>query len=313
MTKRNITADFEAWEQTDNLWLIKIDGSNGGTFVKPNGERVTMNWGEYLIDPNIPLVKETVLTKTVGYSDSAGNFMSTEAYAAQEKELLSKAREDDDSDYNPSFENLDDEYAYKKFKQTWIAQQEKETIHTPVTFSKIHEVARDVNPYVKAERKVLGDPKNTLFTYLKLQHLKDILVEEYGGVYTISDLHNFEFVKIDDKYLSIYIRETEPFVKGKIPERMRLTREDAVAQFNHTEFNFRKALRDGLRVRKAKLANPEEVVTALAQIKTNAVYVRDYSRLNEKSREKLGYVITGCSRLLGELTELQKLDKQEKL
>lgn len=311
MTHTPIATQIEAWKQTENLWLVKID--LGGTFENPDGTQLRLGFGEHLIDPRIPLTRVAEIRNLVGYVDTDGNSMSAEMFQKKKEELLLNAcnREELEAGEYPEFDNLDFEYQYRKFIQTWRPEYTTEIVRSPIQFTKVHEVPKQVNEYIVPKRKVTGDPKDTLFIYSYRDHVCEVLREELSEVYRLDDLNSLEFVKIDGKYLSIECRAAEPFIKNK-GDKLTLTLEDCQARFKHVDETFRQILQDWRSSRSSKLKDTSafyDPLNEIARLSSDAVFA--LGGRNKRVEQALQTISRRARQLLTTLNEIDKLDKQD--
>lgn len=69
------------------------------------------------------------------YADATGEQISPDQYKDEKSRLLAHASDEEDDDGNPVFSSLEDEFAYRKFRQRWSAVRGPDWIErTPVEF-----------------------------------------------------------------------------------------------------------------------------------------------------------------------------------
>jgi hypothetical protein len=116
MTKPKLTAIHLVQE---NVYLIKID-YYGVAKYEVSGIRIPENQSQFTVSSldEIFLIK-TLPKQILHYSDNNGNQITVEGYNDTLDQLKEKGRDDGEGYGDLIFDNLDDEYAYKKFKKTW--------------------------------------------------------------------------------------------------------------------------------------------------------------------------------------------------
>ncbi|RYD84063.1 MAG: hypothetical protein EOP84_06565 [Verrucomicrobiaceae bacterium] len=142
---------------------------------------------EYYVYPGVVQSLESVrrFESVIGYRSADGESLSREEYAAKQVELTAN------SDYDGNFPTLEEEFAYRKFKEKWEPIKEPTEERTPIQFSitKLAYDAEDLPPYTVPCRLGGATPtsKNyALFKYSpnRLALLKQVAEEcgfSYGG------------------------------------------------------------------------------------------------------------------------------------
>ena len=167
--------DVEAFEIDKGIYYIELQSGE----YEINGERTNINWNDNKVivdlDNKPEILKINSQSRIKQYTDGSGNILTPEEYFNTTRELTKNADPDDgDSDYY--FADLDDEYAYKKFKQTWKLECETVEIKTPVNYDIKYNVY-NLPKYITPMRKINGDLKSTIYVYDIAKHILELTRE----------------------------------------------------------------------------------------------------------------------------------------
>lgn len=200
------------FKKLENKFVINFPDTGVYRF---DGELLTVKENyEEIVFEKLPKLIEKMESyyNTIDYVDEQGNHISIEEYTKQKNALLSKATYDEKSGF---FNNIDDEYAYKKFYNKYKAY----TLETyrPIKVLKLEEVVEipiEDPKYIKPLRYFGGDITNPICQLL-VNHLE--LIREIGTKHGFEEVINssntkgykwtcekysgLEFFKINDTYV----------------------------------------------------------------------------------------------------------------
>lgn len=135
----------------------------------------------------VNLIRRSTQNVTVGYGD-----LSPEEYNEKRKELAAKGRYEEDEYDNDGlvFDDLDDEYAYRKFVNDHPLRSEKRDVETEIEFE-IFEMGTSSEKYIEPISNL--DVKKTSFAYSLEIPAADILERfksHFGGDFTFYQYSN---------------------------------------------------------------------------------------------------------------------------
>jgi hypothetical protein len=186
---------------SEGAYLVKAPYVWNG-HVEVDGLRV--NAAEFVVQSleGIELVTKHPSQPT-HYAAPTGDTMTVEAYAAERAALLSKST--DDSDDEPQFAALDDEFAYRRFVTTWAAVMGPETVRRQPLTVEVTEVRTESGdpdiasqwnaPSVHADRKLYSLMRNGV----AVKTLREGCVRN-GLAFEIPGHSGIRFAKIGDGY-----------------------------------------------------------------------------------------------------------------
>lgn len=244
--------DVEAFEQDKGIYYI--DNLPRGIY-ELNGERVHLSGynGKIILDldQEVNLFKINTTKVIDYYIDSEGNNLSEVEYSKQKSELIKNTYED--SNYEMSFNDLDEEYAYKKFIQKWKEVYKQITTHKRVTFD-IQHTMYNLPKYITHTRKLNGDLKNTLYTYNEGLHIIDLVTKYLTdlGYNKVSheprqknefNIHSpneyIRFSKIGTEYMTICIKGLKKYEERKVAKG---TYQDIINKYNSNIKDIKEAI-----------------------------------------------------------------------
>lgn len=124
-----------------------------------------------------------VNTKTVitHYESVTGETISVEDYLDQHDAFLSKIEFDEDR-YEHVWNDLDDEFAYRKFEQKWKAEYKTETSYSePLLIDRTHILQDTGNPYIKAGF-LTGKADTPLYNYSRTNAVASLLAKKFESL-----------------------------------------------------------------------------------------------------------------------------------
>ncbi len=157
--------NVEAFELDKGVYYIELQN---GTY-EIDGKRVQIGWNDNKVivdlDKKPTIYKIDVRSKVEHYLNSNGEILTVESYNKKYNEL-NKAEDFE-------FDNIDDEYAFKKFIQEWKAVNTSFEIKTFVEYSIKYNVY-NLPKYITPMRKLNGDLKNTIYIYDQAKHILEL-------------------------------------------------------------------------------------------------------------------------------------------
>ena len=157
--------NVEAFELDKGVYYIELQR---GTY-EIDGKRVFIDWNDnkVIIDlDNSPTIyKIDERSKVEHYLNSSNDILSIEDYNKKYSEL-NKAEDFE-------FDNIDDEYAFKKFIQEWKAINTSFEVKTLVEYTIKYNVY-NLPKHIQAMRKLNGDLKNTIYVYDQAKHILEL-------------------------------------------------------------------------------------------------------------------------------------------
>ena len=157
--------NVEAFEIDKGVYYIELQR---GTY-EIDGKRVFIDWNDNKVivdlDKNPTIYKIDVRSKVEHYSNSNGEILTVESYNKKYNEL-NKAEDFE-------FDNIDDEYAFKKFIQEWKAINTSFEVKTLVEYTIKYNVY-NLPKHIQAMRKLNGDLKNTIYVYDQAKHILEL-------------------------------------------------------------------------------------------------------------------------------------------
>ena len=207
-----VEQQIELWEQTPTTSYVELPR---GVYII-DGERIVLEGynNKYIVETPTLIQKESLVTTTTHYeSNDDQDTLSKEEYSKQLTALESKGYFDEE-DYVYMFNNLDDEYAYKKFINKWkpVIVQEVVLIDQKII---IHEDLGQPNPYVLPMKKLNGNLKDTMYQYRRKQHIFNCVKEslaKYNKVLGCED--QLQYSKFDGQYTTIAIKDLKNYETG---------------------------------------------------------------------------------------------------
>ena len=155
----------EAFELDKGVYYIELQE---GTY-EIDDKRVQIGWNDNKVivdlDKSPKIYKIDVRSKVEHYINPNGETLSIEDYSKKYSEL-NKAE-----DYG--FDNIDDEYVFKKFIQEWKAVNTSFEVKTLVEYTIKYNVY-NLPKYIQPMRKLNGDLKNTIYVYDQAKHILEL-------------------------------------------------------------------------------------------------------------------------------------------
>ena len=213
--------DIEAFELDKGIYYIElqtglyeIDGVKNNIDYSSN--KVIID-----LDSSPEIYKITYQKKIKYYKDSVGNSLTPEEYNSKIIELT-KNSERYGNDYE--FNDIDEEYEYKKFYKSYQPEFETIEIKTKVIYSIKYNVY-NLPKYIEPMRKLNGDLKSTIYIYNQSKHILDLTQSallDIGYVQTDREstkegefylrLDSIRFGKIDKcEFLTLKISGLRPY------------------------------------------------------------------------------------------------------
>lgn len=156
---------IEAFELDKGVYYIELQN---GTY-EIDGKRVQIGWNDNKVivdlDKKPTIYKIDVRSKVEHYLNSNGEILTVESYNKKYNEL-NKAEDFE-------FDNIDDEYAFKKFIQEWKAVNTPFEVKTLVEYTIKYNVY-NLPKYITPMRKLNGDLKNTIYVYDQTKHILEL-------------------------------------------------------------------------------------------------------------------------------------------
>lgn len=208
--------NIEAFELDKGVYYVELQN---GTY-EIDGKRVQIDWNDNNVivdlDKSPKIYKIDTRSKVERYLNTKGEILSVDDYNKKYNEL-NKA---DDFE----FDNIDDEYAFKKFVQEWKAVNTSFEVKTLVEYTIKYNVY-NLPKYIQPMRKLNGDLKNTIYIYDQAKHILELTEKallEIGyskssrestieGEFWLSK-DSIRFSKIDkNQYLTIQISDLRQY------------------------------------------------------------------------------------------------------
>lgn len=164
---------------------IKIVELPAGTFLV-DGEIVTHGgWNSYNTKHQIS-VKDIENVRAInsssiltGYLSDSGETISFAEYQEKLEAICKNATVYDDEFEWPT---LEDEFAYRKFMQTWKAQYKTETSYSePLLIDRTHILQDTGNPYIKAGF-LTGEANTPLYSYSRTNAVADLMAKKFESL-----------------------------------------------------------------------------------------------------------------------------------
>ena len=157
--------NVEAFELDKGVYYIELQQ---GTY-EIDGKRVQIGWNDNKVivdlESSPKIYRVGIRKKLEHYLNSNNDILSIEGYNQRYTELNKS------EDFE--FENLDDEYAFKKFVQEWKAIETSFEVKTLVEYSIKYNVY-NLPKYITPMRKLNGDLKNTIYVYDQAKHILEL-------------------------------------------------------------------------------------------------------------------------------------------
>lgn len=187
----------------------------------------------------------TVAHKT-HYVSESGETMAVDDYQEQLIKLSKYSTFDGADEDEHTWDSLEDEFAYRKFKQTWKAVYKKETVYSePMLVDKTHIRQDTGNPYIVAGY-LTGRTDVPLYSYSRTQAMYHLVSEKfkslgmdfvkgvsYGGtegkkVWGNSDHSGLEYLVAFGKYIigKNLVAKTRGEFKGSLEQLQKTFQED---------------------------------------------------------------------------------------
>lgn len=234
-------------------------------------------------------------------------------YNKKREELESKGWYDDDEDHEWMFDNLDDEYAYKKFIRDHPVSYEEKDVEEEVKFGIFH-VGQElgelyINPIssvdVVEENKYqyyMEIPDAVVFARFRSQFDESFELREYGNKVTNLGHYRNQDVRLE---YSVQLKGTTGRVDG---EQVFVTRrigniEDIIACRDRT-FQQIEDLANSIKAqfRPADTATISEVIKTLESIKSRAARIAPM----QKSRGEKNFLINDINTQINKLKDMDK-------
>lgn len=155
----------EAFELDKGVYYIELQS---GTY-EIEDKRVQIGWNDNKVivdlDKKPTIYKIDVRSKVEHYLNSNGEVLTVESYNKKYNEL-NKAEDFE-------FDNIDDEYTFKKFIQEWKAVNTSFEVKTLVEYTIKYNVY-NLPKYIQSMRKLNGDLKNTIYVYDQTKHILEL-------------------------------------------------------------------------------------------------------------------------------------------
>lgn len=157
--------NVEAFELDKGIYYIELQS---GTY-EIEDKRVQIGWNDNKVivdlDKKPTIYKIDVRSKVEHYLNSNGEILTVESFNKKYNEL-NKAEDFE-------FDNIDDEYAFKKFIQEWKAVNTSFEVKTLVEYTIKYNVY-NLPKYIQPMRKLNGDLKNTIYVYDQTKHILEL-------------------------------------------------------------------------------------------------------------------------------------------
>ena len=157
--------NVEAFELDKGVYYIELQS---GTY-EIEDKRVQIGWSDNKVivdlDKKPTIYKIDVRSKVEHYLNANGEILTVESYNKKYNEL-NKAEDFE-------FDNIDDEYAFKKFIQEWKAVNTSFEVKTLVEYTIKYNVY-NLPKYIQPMRKLNGDLKNTIYIYDQTKHILEL-------------------------------------------------------------------------------------------------------------------------------------------
>ena len=157
--------NVEAFELDKGVYYIELQR---GTY-EIDGKRVFIDWNDNKVivdlDNSPTIYKIDERSKVEHYLNSSNDILSIEDYNKKYSEL-NKAEDFE-------FDNIDDEYAFKKFIQEWKAINTSFEVKTLVEYTIKYNVY-NLPKHIQTMRKLNGDLKNTIYVYDQAKHILEL-------------------------------------------------------------------------------------------------------------------------------------------
>lgn len=220
------TINIEAFEQSKGVYYIELPQGTYEIVEQNQSKTVNIGYMEKVIidlDTKPEIHKLESYNELTHYEDKDGKILSTKEF----KEVEQTLRKNED-DYG-HFPNIDEEYLYKKFLQTWVSKYENKTVKKQVTYD-IKFTQYNLPKYITPFRKLNGDLKNTLYVYNQAKHIRDLVqnkLESLGykqaeseytqldnkGMFVCKD--SVRFSKLGSQFITILINGLRKFEEAK--------------------------------------------------------------------------------------------------
>lgn len=267
-------------------------------------------WGTYLIngtikivadginrDFEISVIPETVVKEyfekviTLYTSKDGVTTISPDFYQMELKQLLMKARNSDGfGDY--TFDNIDDEYAYKKFLDSWIPTRINKQIFEDIPFELggvVYSDYKEIVPLIHCGGEIDDPTCNMLISPIKI--LKEVCLEldiVYGGESKTSDA-NIKYYMTNSSHSEIYYAQ----LNGKY-----IFTDDKTDLYK-TQQKFRGSYEECVEKLKKYKADVKKVIT-------DAIYVNENKHLSQLERVNLINNLKAMHKTLSEVAPMQK-------
>ena len=157
--------NVEAFELDKGVYYIELQQ---GTY-EIDGKRVQIGWNDNKVIVDLessPIIYRVDIRKKIKhYLNSCNDILSIEDY----NQRYTKLNKSEDFE----FDNIDDEYAFKKFVQEWKAIYTSFEVKTLVEYSIKYNVY-NLPKYITPMRKLNGDLKNTIYVYDQAKHILEL-------------------------------------------------------------------------------------------------------------------------------------------
>ena len=157
--------NVEAFELDKGVYYIELQQ---GTY-EIDGKRVQIGWNDNKVivdlESSPKIYRVDIRKKIEHYLNSSNDILSIEDY----NQRYTKLNKSEDFE----FDNIDDEYAFKKFVQEWKAIYTSFEVKTLVEYSIKYNVY-NLPKYITPMRKLNGDLKNTIYVYDQAKHILEL-------------------------------------------------------------------------------------------------------------------------------------------
>lgn len=185
----------------DGSYLVHRSHHNG---LEVDGIHVTAN--TFVVsDPTTILNVRVFQPAVTHYENETGSTLSVESYMEQKSDLASKGTPEEGYSSSYVFDNLDDEFAYKRFLKTWKpvfgeSRTEKEPVKLDVVEVRTNSGDPDIQSLWNSPQCATKAHLYTLDrTAISLRDFK-ACCEAHGLDYNIPSHSGIRFAKIDGKY-----------------------------------------------------------------------------------------------------------------
>jgi hypothetical protein len=194
--------------------IVFTTGATGYNIVRRTVNGVDLPVARGPVQIPYPTEIKVVTTRKVktGYTDKNDRVLFENEYNDKLSKITSKGEYDD---YEWSFDNIDDEYEYKKFLRTW--QSVYEDVNEEIVFTDFDIVSTIVSEYdyIMPVNSIVTDPDDMLFIYRPTPELILTEVAEKLGYQFVTD-NSYGRLKEGDKLKTITVSTHSGYQYTKI-------------------------------------------------------------------------------------------------